>query len=290
MGTILGLTGLVLGIWFLIDRQASANVAAMLYDLVGNTSRRRPCGPAAATRTSPSCSWRRGAGRRRRRHLALLRRPQRHRRASGPALAGRLLPWVFVGPGAGAAGRLPRVARRLHDRQVASPTAAVASRNYAVGPHDPGQPRRCTCNNIIWLIVGIAGSVGLGLLIAGLWSTASSTSRWPRRSSSCRSPSRWWARRSSGGSSTPGDRPGEPQYGLLNADLDRARQRAGAVDPDARPHQHVRADRHPHLAPDRLRHGRAVGGHQGRARRRSRRPPAWMARPSGSCSSGSSCP
>ncbi len=38
LGAILGLAGLVLGIWFLIDRQASANAAALIYDLLGQTS------------------------------------------------------------------------------------------------------------------------------------------------------------------------------------------------------------------------------------------------------------
>ena len=37
-GVILGLAGLLIGLWFLIDDQASANVAAWLYDLIGDTA------------------------------------------------------------------------------------------------------------------------------------------------------------------------------------------------------------------------------------------------------------
>ncbi len=33
IGVVLGLAGLVIGIWFLFDNQASANVAAFFYDL-----------------------------------------------------------------------------------------------------------------------------------------------------------------------------------------------------------------------------------------------------------------
>src|SRR5688572_15094412 len=37
-GAILALVGLAVGLWFLVDRQASANLAAVLYDLIGSSA------------------------------------------------------------------------------------------------------------------------------------------------------------------------------------------------------------------------------------------------------------
>ena len=58
IGVILGLAGLVIGIWFLLDDQLSANVAALLYDLSAIRPAAMPCVPAAATALPPSWSLR----------------------------------------------------------------------------------------------------------------------------------------------------------------------------------------------------------------------------------------
>ncbi|MEX1334924.1 MAG: hypothetical protein AB1Z66_06475, partial [Candidatus Limnocylindrales bacterium] len=38
LGVVIGLAGLLIGIWFLIDDSASSNVAAWLYDLIGDSA------------------------------------------------------------------------------------------------------------------------------------------------------------------------------------------------------------------------------------------------------------
>ncbi len=99
------------------------------------------------------------------------------------------------------------------------------------------------------------------------WSTASSTSRWPRPSSSCRWPSRSWAPRSSGGF-VYAWRPGRTcPVRAAQRDLDRASGGSRCHGCRRPPLNTFLHHRHPHLAADRLRHGRALGGHQGRARR-----------------------
>ncbi len=55
IGVVLGLAGLIIGIWFLFDSQASANVAAIFYDLLGNPDGgRRPARWQRQLATSPS--------------------------------------------------------------------------------------------------------------------------------------------------------------------------------------------------------------------------------------------
>ena len=118
LGAILGLAGLVLGIWFLIDRQASANAAALIYDLLGQTSE---ASDSARRRRQPDSRQARPRGgrpaRRRWRHLALLRGPQCDRHATEHALAPAAAAVGLRRPCAGAAHHLPRLAGRLDDRQ-----------------------------------------------------------------------------------------------------------------------------------------------------------------------------
>ena len=223
-----------------------------------------PCAPAAATRyvaklvlaavalvVGVGGIWLFYAG-----LNAIVMRLERAMARAAPAVGLR-------GPGAGAADDLPRLAGRVHDRQVASPRATGST--TTVGPHDARQTTPCTSTTSSGSSSEWPGRWA-SACSSPAWSTASSTSRWPRPSSSCRSPSRSWARRSSGASSTPGSRPASRSTGSLNAIWTGLGTAAGAVDPDAGlPHQHVRAHRHPHLAPDRLRDGRAVRSHQGRA-------------------------
>ena len=139
IGVILGLAGLIIGIWFLLDDQLSANVAALLYEALGDTGGRR-C--AARRQRQPHCRQGgpcgRGPGRGRGRHLALLRRAQRHRHASFAALA---RPAAAVGlrwPRPAAADRLPGLAGRLDHRQVAH--GGRRPRQLGVGADQPRQP------------------------------------------------------------------------------------------------------------------------------------------------------
>ena len=108
-----------MGIWFLFDNQASANVAAIFYDLLGNPAEaaalRAGSGnrnvaklilAAVALAVGVGGIWLFYAG-----LNAIVMR-------LSPRWRGRLLPWVFVGPALAAADRLPGVAGRLDDRQV----------------------------------------------------------------------------------------------------------------------------------------------------------------------------
>ena len=120
-------------------------------------------------------------------------------------------------------------------------------------------------------------------------STASGASRWPRPSSSCRWPSRSSARPSSGSSSTPGSPPSQPQIRAPERHLDGIRRRADRLGHDL-PHQPPGRDRDPDLAPDGLRHGRVLGGDQGRVDRGHRGGQARRRLRASSSSSGSIVP
>ncbi len=112
------------------------------------------------------------AARRRRRHLAPVHRRERARRAllqpkwSRP----RSCRWVFVGPALVLLGGLPRLPGGRHRSSAASrtTTAPVHARQLRRASTDP-EFLEILRNNVLWLIVGTAGSVGLGLLIAGLF-------------------------------------------------------------------------------------------------------------------------
>src|SRR2546423_1663833 len=85
-----------------------------------------------------------------------------------PTLRDRILPWVFVGPAlALLAVFLVYPAAGTILRSFTDDHGQFTLRNYAVltEPEFIGILR----NNAIWLIVGTGGSVGLGLIIAGLF-------------------------------------------------------------------------------------------------------------------------
>ena len=82
--------------------------------------------------------------------------------------------------------------------------------------------------------------------------------------------------------------PSQPQYGLLNAvwtAFGGSRSVGHAV-----PHQPPVGDGHPDLAPDRLRHGRVLGGHQGRVDRDHRGGQARRRHGAPDVPQGRSCP
>lgn len=166
IGAILALAGLLIGLWVLIDRQAAPSIAAVIYDLLGNPAQaadlRRGGGDqglvkvvlaAVALLVGVGGIWLFYAG-----LNAVTMRLQ-------PRWRGRLLPWVFVGP-----------AVALLTVYLVWPVVATIYKSFTAGKGlanwewaltDPAN-HAMYFNNVLWLIVGVAGSVGLGLLIAAL--------------------------------------------------------------------------------------------------------------------------
>jgi alpha-glucoside transport system permease protein len=214
VGTILALVGLAVGILFLIDKSAAPNLLANIQELLGNAAEaqalRRGGGDqtlaklllaAIALAVGVGGIWLFYAG-----LNAIVERLGAHWRR-------RILPWVFVGPALALLAVylvLPAVLTI-----ITSLTEAAGIGNYGWALSDPymlGVFR----NNIIWLVVGTGGAVGLGLLIAALFdrvrleSTAKTFIFLPAAISLVGASVIWrfiyvW-------------RPeGQPQYGLLNA-------------------------------------------------------------------------
>ena len=166
LGVILGLAGLVMGIWFLIDDQASANAAALLYDLAGNSAEadalRAGSGnqniaklilAAVAMLVGVGGIWLFYAGL----NMVVMRLSPRWRN--------RALPWVFVGP---ALLLLTGwLVWPVVSTIIKSLTEGAGVANWEWALTNPAN-HQMYINNVLWLIVGVAGSVGLGLLIAGL--------------------------------------------------------------------------------------------------------------------------
>ena len=133
-------------------------------------------------------------------------------------------------------------------------------------------------NNVIWLVVGTGASVLLGLLFAALFdrirreSLAKTFVFLPLAISLVGASVIWlfvYAFQPAG----------QPQFGLLNADLDGLRRKARCL-ADHVPDQPPVRDPDHHLAADRLRDGGPVGRHQGRLRRDPSRRRASTARTS----------
>ena len=166
IGVILGLAGLIMGIWFLLDDQASANVAALFYQLLGDTAQADALRAGSGNRTAAKLVlaavalavgvggiwlffWGLNA--------LVMSLSARWR--------GRLLPWVFVGP----ALLLLTVylAWPVVSTIIKSLTEGAGLANWEWALTTPAN-HQMYVNNILWLLVGVTGSVGLGLLIAGL--------------------------------------------------------------------------------------------------------------------------
>ena len=178
-----------------------------------------------------------------------------------PRWQDRILPWVFVIP-----------AMVLLTVYLVYPTIGTIITSFTV--QTDGDPlanyKQLTSplflaiirNNIIWLIVGTGGTVLLGLLFAGLFdrvrreSLAKTFIFLPLAISFVGASVIWRFMYEWKPAGSAPDRHGQccldgtgPGSGPLGA---------GPAD------QHLRADLHLHLAPDRLRHGRPLGRHQGR--------------------------
>ncbi len=168
LGVLLGAVGIVLGLIFLADRQEAANAAAIFWDLVGNTSEatalRRGGGDqtlaklislVVAVIVGVGGIWLFYAG-----SNAIVERVFAERNVR------RIVPWIFVGPA------LVLLAVYLVMPAVLTTIASFTSKgglaNWEWALTDPAMWATYR-NNIAWLIVGTAGAVGLGLLIAGLF-------------------------------------------------------------------------------------------------------------------------
>jgi alpha-glucoside transport system permease protein len=166
VGAIVALVGLAMGLWFLLDRHASANAAALIYELVGDPAQAQALRAgsgnknvaklilaAVALAVGVGGIWLFYAGL----NAVVMRLGARWR--------GRILPWVFVGPA------LVLLAVYLVwpavSTIVKSLTEGDGLANYQWALTTP-ENHDMYFNNVLWLVVGVAGSVGFGLLIAGL--------------------------------------------------------------------------------------------------------------------------
>lgn len=168
IGVLVGAVGIVLGLMFLADRQSAANAAAVIWELLGNTAEatalRRGGGDqtlaklialVVAVVVGVGGVWLFFAGANAMAERFLSARTAR-----------RVIPWIFVGPA------LVLLAAYLVLPAVLTIIASFTSRG-GLGNWEWALTDRAMWatyrNNIIWLLVGTAGAVGLGLLIAGLF-------------------------------------------------------------------------------------------------------------------------
>lgn len=168
IGVLLGAVGVVLGLIFLADRQQAANAVAIFWDLVGNTTEATALRRGGGDQTLAKAVslvvaivvgvggvWLFFAG-----ANAMVERFVRERTAR------RVIPWIFVGPA------LVLLAVYLVMPAILTIIASFTSPKglkdweWALTDKSMWAIYR---NNIAWLIVGTAGAVGLGLLIAGLF-------------------------------------------------------------------------------------------------------------------------
>jgi alpha-glucoside transport system permease protein len=166
MGVIVGLAGLIIGVWFLLNDQASANVAAFLYELMGDSAEADALRAGSGNRTAAKLIlaavalavgvggiWLFFAGL----NAVVMRLSPRWR--------GSLLPWVFVGPAL--LMLTAYLAWPVVSTIIKSFTEGAGVANWEWALTNPAN-HQMYINNILWLVVGVTGSVGLGLLIAGL--------------------------------------------------------------------------------------------------------------------------
>jgi len=212
VGAVIGVT---IGLVFLVDKQGAPNLLANVYDLIGNQAEAAALRSGHGDRTLAKLLlaviaiavgvggiWLFYAG-----LNALVEK-------LGPTWRRRLIPWVFVGPA------LVLVTIYLIYPVVATLILSITEsggffRNYGFLFTDPSM-FAVFRNNLIWLVVGTLGSVGLGLLIAGLvdrvrYESMAKTVIFLPLAISLVGASVIWA------FVYTWRPPGEPQYGLLNA-------------------------------------------------------------------------
>jgi alpha-glucoside transport system permease protein len=179
LGAVAGIAAVVLGLVFLADQQGAANIAAWLYELIGNPQEaallRAGTGDrfvakiiimVVALAVGVGGIWLVYAG-----LNVIVER-------LGDRWSNRLLPWVFVGPALLLLAVFlvwPAVSTVFLsfgiEVRLIPPSLTVTKGagldDWVWGLTNP-QNHQIYWNNIIWLVIGTAGSVGLGLLIAGL--------------------------------------------------------------------------------------------------------------------------
>ena len=168
IGAIVGIVVIIIGLRVLADPRAGQNMLAFIYDLIGNTEGAEALRQNAGDLTQAKILlagvalvvgvggvWMLYTGTS---ALVGLLSPRRQE---------RILPWVFVVP-----------ALLLLTVYLVYPTIATFISSFTL--NTVGDPLRhyremitppflaIFRNNLIWLVVGTAGSVGLGLIIAGL--------------------------------------------------------------------------------------------------------------------------
>ena len=166
VGAIVAIAGLALGINFLIDKAAAPNLLASIHELLGNTAEATALRRGGGDRTLAKLllaaialvvgvggTWLFYAGL----NAVVERLGSQWRR--------RILPWVFVGPALVLLTIYLVLPAAL--TTLTSLTEAGGLQNYQWALTDPAMQAMIR-NNVIWLVVGTAGAVGLGLLIAGL--------------------------------------------------------------------------------------------------------------------------
>jgi alpha-glucoside transport system permease protein len=179
LGALVGFIVIVAGLIFLADQQGAANVSAWIYDLLGDGQQaealRRGGGDrflakiivmAVAVAIGVGGIWLIYTG-----LNVIVERV-------GSPWTGRLMPWVFVGPALLVLGVFlvwPAIATLFLSfgiRVTIIPPAFEVAQGAGLADWEWGLTNpanhRIFINNIVWLIVGTAGSVGFGLLIAGL--------------------------------------------------------------------------------------------------------------------------
>ena len=193
-----------------------------------------------------------------------------------PKWRDRILPWVFAGPALALLAVFllyPAAGTILRSFQDNEGQFTLANFAVMVEPEFTQILR----NNAIWLIVGTGASVVLGLIFAGLFdrvrreALAKTIVFLPLAISLVGASVIW-------GFVYAWQPAGQPQIGLLNAIVVGL---GGEPIPwlHDQSDQHLLRDRDPGLAPDRFRHGRLLGGDQGRVGRDHRGGPArWRLR------------
>ncbi len=167
LGAILALFGVALALWFVFDQRASANTAAILYDLIGNSTEAEALRAGSGNQVVPKVIlaavalalgiggiWLFYTGL----NWVVMRLSPRWR--------GRLLPWVFVGPAL--ALLTVFLVWPLVRTVIISLTKGDGLGNWQWALTDPAN-HQMYINNVLWLVVGVAGAVGLGLLVAGIF-------------------------------------------------------------------------------------------------------------------------
>lgn len=167
VGVLFGAVGLVVGLIVLVDKTAAANASAVIWDLVGNANEASALRAGGGDQTLAKLIalvaavfvgvggiWAFFAG-----LNAIVEALFSDRDAR------RILPWVFVGPA------LVLLAIYLVAPAVLTIVSSFTSgdglKNWTWALTDKAMWSTYR-NNIIWLVVGTGGAVGLGLLIAGL--------------------------------------------------------------------------------------------------------------------------